>query len=86
MNHVPAFHYYKVFCTVPHVLESEEFASFVSEDATSVRHRQETDSIPIIDDIRFHLTNFVQTFSDMYEADQKLGRIDSFLAELGLDA
>ena len=68
------------------VLKNEEFAEFVKEDAETVQGRQETDTISIIDDIRFHITNFVQTFSDMYEADQKLGLIDAFLEELGLDA
>ena len=63
-----------------------EFSSFVREDADTVKSRQEIDSIPIIDDIRFHITNFVQTFSDMYEADEKLGIVDAFLEELNLDA
>ena len=68
------------------MVQCQDFADFVKEDAEKVQGRQETDSIPIIDDIRFHITNFVQTFSDMYEADQKLGLIDSFLDELQLDA
>lgn len=62
-----------------------EFAQLVQEDAKTVQHRQETDSIAIIDDIRFHITNYVQTYSDMYEADQKLAIIDAFLEELELD-
>lgn len=68
------------------VLSNAEFTVFVREDANAVKERQETDSIPIIDDIRYHITNFVQTFSDMYEADQKLAVIDNFLEELGLEA
>ena len=68
------------------MLQSSDFASFVKEDADSVQGRQETDTITIIDDVRFHITNFVQTFSDMYDADQKLALIDCFLEELGLDA
>ena len=68
------------------MVQVKEFGEFVREDAGKVQGRQETDSIPIIDDIRFHITNFVQTFSDMYEADQKLALIDSFLEELQLDA
>ena len=67
------------------MLQLPEFIDFVQEDAASVVGRQETDSIPIIDDIRFHITNFIQTFSDMYDADQKLSQIDNFLEELGLD-
>ncbi|KAK2139707.1 hypothetical protein LSH36_1645g00004 [Paralvinella palmiformis] len=68
------------------VIDNNEFTTFVREDANAVKERQETDSIPIVDDIRYHITNFVQTFSDMYEADQKLAVIDSFLEELGLEA
>ncbi len=62
-----------------------EFGEFVVEDAKSVIGRQETDTIPIIDDIRFHITSFMQTYSDMYEADQKLALINNLLEELGLD-
>ena len=68
------------------MVNSEDFASFVKEDAQTVQKREETDSIPIIDDIRFHITNSVQTFSDMYDADEKLSSIDQFLDQLDLDA
>ena len=68
------------------MVNSEDFASFVKEDAQTVEKREETDSIPIIDDIRFHITNSVQTFSDMYDADEKLSSIDQFLDQLDLDA
>lgn len=68
------------------MVNSEDFANFVKEDAQAVQKREETDSIPIIDDIRFHITNSVQTFSDMYDADEKLATIDQFLDELELDA
>ena len=68
------------------MVNSEDFASFVKEDAQTVEKREETDSIPIIDDIRFHITNSVQTFSDMYDADEKLSCIDQFLDQLDLDA
>ena len=68
------------------MVTSEDFASFVKEDAQTVLKREETDSIPIIDDIRFHITNSVQTFSDMYDADQRLSSIDQFLDQLDLEA
>jgi len=67
------------------MLNSEDFATFVMEDARTVQNRQETDSIPIIDDLRFHVTSLVQTFSDMYEADRRLAAIDAFLEQLQLD-
>ena len=65
---------------------SEEFGEFVLEDAGLVSQREETDSIPFIDDVRFYITNFVQTYSDMYEADRKIALIDKFLDVLDLDA
>ena len=70
----------------PQVALLPEFAAFIREDASSVCQREETDSIPIIDDIRFHITNFMQTYSDMYEADDKMSVIDRLLEDLALDA
>lgn len=67
------------------MLCSEEFKDFVLRDAETVKDRQEVDSIPIIDDIRFHITNRLQTMSDMYEAEQKLAVIDEYLAALCLE-
>ena len=63
-----------------------DFTELVKEDAKSVQERQDTDTVAIIDDIPFHLTDFIQTYSDVYEADQKLAVIDAFLEELQLDA
>ena len=68
------------------VLQLDEFKAFVVEDARSVHQREETDTISIIDDIRFHITNSVQTFSDMYDAEDKLTQIDHLLDTLQLDA
>lgn len=67
------------------MLQNSEFQDLIREDAESVMQREETDSIPIIDDIRFHLTS-VQTFSEMYDTDHKLGLIEHFLETLQLDA
>jgi ankyrin repeat/BTB/POZ domain-containing protein 1 len=68
------------------ILHHTDFQALVEEDAGNVVSRHETDSIPIIDDIRCHLTDFVQTFSDVWKRDQKLGLIDLLLQQLGLDA
>jgi ankyrin repeat/BTB/POZ domain-containing protein 1 len=51
-----------------------------------VRSRQETDSITVVDDIRYHITSDVQTVSEMDEAREKLQIIDRLLEDLGLDA
>ena len=63
-----------------------DFTELVKEDAKSVQERQDTDTITIIDDIRFLITDFIQTWGDVYEADQKLAVIDAFLEELQLEA
>ena len=68
------------------VLELEEFAELVQDDATDVESREETDTIDIIDSIRFHLTNFVQTYSELQEMEEKINMIDKFLEDLGLEA
>ncbi|XP_043934477.1 ankyrin repeat and BTB/POZ domain-containing protein 1 [Protopterus annectens] len=67
------------------LVESEEFASAVKEDAEAVKLRQETDSIPLIDDIRFHITSNVQTYSAIEEANQKLEALEELLNILGLE-
>ena len=65
------------------------------KDADEIRHREETDSIPIIDDIRFHInkTELPGFLSDQPSNDSvetspelKLRMIEELLEELGLDA
>ncbi|XP_043563534.1 ankyrin repeat and BTB/POZ domain-containing protein 1 isoform X2 [Chiloscyllium plagiosum] len=67
------------------LVESEEFAEVVKEDAAAVEARQETDSIPLVDDIRFHVTSNVQTYSAIEEANQKLQALEELLARLELE-
>lgn len=55
------------------------------EDAATVEERQETDSIPLIDDIRFHITSNVQTYSAIEEANQRLDALENLLGSLGLE-
>ncbi|XP_022669033.1 ankyrin repeat and BTB/POZ domain-containing protein 1-like isoform X3 [Varroa jacobsoni] len=69
-----------------HFLLDEDFRQQVTEDAKEVKGRQETDSIAIIDDIRYHISANVQSFSEIEEANQKLFLIDDFLYKLGLEA
>lgn len=65
------------------------------KDADEIRHREETDSIPIIDDIRFHinkteLPGFLldQSSNGSIETstEMKLRLIEELLEKLGLDA
>ncbi|XP_064604723.1 ankyrin repeat and BTB/POZ domain-containing protein 1-like [Liolophura sinensis] len=67
------------------IIQREDFAALVQEDAAEVEMREETDTIDIIDEIRFHITNFVQTFSEVEEANEKLVAIDDLLEHLDLE-
>ncbi|XP_067400385.1 ankyrin repeat and BTB/POZ domain-containing protein 1 isoform X2 [Emydura macquarii macquarii] len=67
------------------LVELEEFAAAVKENAEAVEERQETDSIPLVDDIRFHITSNVQTYSAIEEANQKLEALENLLASIGLE-
>uniref|UniRef100_H2ZB42 BTB/POZ domain-containing protein 8 n=1 Tax=Ciona savignyi TaxID=51511 RepID=H2ZB42_CIOSA len=66
------------------LVETDEFAELVEEDAASVRDRQEVDSVPLVDDIRYHLTNSVQNYSQMEEANFKLAALNALLSRLGI--
>lgn len=66
-------------------MELDEFVTAVKENAEAVEERQETDSIPLVDDIRFHITSNVQTYSAIEEANQKLEALENLLASIGLD-
>lgn len=66
-------------------MELEEFAAAVKENAEAVEERQETDSIPLVDDIRFHIASNVQTYSAIEEANQKLEALENLLASIGLE-
>jgi len=67
------------------IVNSEEFSSLVLEDAMSVMERQETDSVPLVDDIRHHLTQVCQTISDYEENKLKLQLLDVLMSRLGID-
>lgn len=67
------------------ILEREDFADLVKQDASEVKGRQETDSIDIIDNIRFHLTFSIQTFGEMSDANEKLRLIDDLLEDLEIE-
>lgn len=63
----------------------EEFAKVILHDARSVQSRQDSDSIDIIDNIRYHVAVYVQTFSEIQSVQDKLTLIDNLLDSLGLD-
>ncbi|XP_060164722.1 ankyrin repeat and BTB/POZ domain-containing protein 1 isoform X2 [Globicephala melas] len=67
------------------LLEREDFVEAVKEEAAAVTARQETDSIPLVDDIRFHLGSTAQTCSAMEQAERQLRALEDLLASVGLD-
>ena len=68
------------------MIEQEDFAVLVMEDAASVIDRQEADSIPIIDDLKFYLTEFYTIdASDIEETSGKMRLLYDFLERLNLD-
>ena len=73
------------FCSVQ-LQHDEELHEAVLADASEVKGRQDTDTIEIIDEIRYHITCGVQTYSEVEDANDKLKIIDTMLENLGLEA
>ncbi|XP_014395785.1 PREDICTED: ankyrin repeat and BTB/POZ domain-containing protein 1 isoform X1 [Myotis brandtii] len=67
------------------LVEQEDFSEAVREEAAAVRGRQEQDSIPLVDDIRFHITSVVQTYSNIKEMERRLHALEDLLVSIGLD-
>lgn len=67
------------------LVEREDFVEAVREEAAAVAARQETDSVPLVDDIRFHVASTVQTYSAIEEAQQRLRALEDLLVSIGLD-
>ena len=63
------------------MIDSGDFHDLVREDAAQVKGRQETDSIPIIDDLRFLVSR-----KELLESHKRLQMIDNLLDKLGLEA
>lgn len=74
------------------LIDNEEFHSLILEDASSVRNREQTDSIPVVDDIRFHLFKGVlpNVTSDededgQFDSERKLTLFNNLLVHLGIE-
>ncbi|XP_056585986.1 ankyrin repeat and BTB/POZ domain-containing protein 1 [Triplophysa dalaica] len=70
---------------IERLVDKSEFADMIREDAGNVAARQETDSIPLVDEIRFHIASNVQTYSAIEEANQKFDALEILLASIGLE-
>ncbi|CAG0902830.1 unnamed protein product [Cyprideis torosa] len=71
---------------IEHMVERSDFRDIVKETAQEVHGREETDTIPVIDDIRYHINGEIQTMSELEEAERRLRIIDALLEDLELDA
>ena len=65
-------------------LDDQQFKELVIEDAQNIKARQETDSIDIIDDVRYYLS--VSKNLNNTHLQSKYSKIDIFLNNLGLEA
>lgn len=68
----------------PQLVEQPELAEVIKEDADSVEGRQATDSVPLVDEIRFHIASNVQTYSEIEEANQKLEALEELLSSINI--
>ena len=75
------------------LIDNKEFHSLILEDAHSVRDRQQTDSIPVVDDIRFHLyknvlpniTSDEEEEGQLFDSETKLNFLNNLLVHLGIE-
>ena len=69
------------------MVKNEKFKELVLNDARNVKSREETDTIDIVDEIRYVLrTSNLNSLSSITEAELQLECLDSFLEELNLEA
>jgi hypothetical protein len=69
------------------MVKNEKFKELVLNDARNVKWREETDTIDIVDEIRYVLrTTNLNSLSSITEAEFQLECLDSFLEELNLEA
>lgn len=65
-------------------MEQPDLAEVIKEDADSLEGREATDSVPLVDEIRFHITSNVQTYSEIEEANQKLEALEELLSSINI--
>ena len=69
------------------MVKTEKFKDLVLNDASNVKSREETDSIDIVDEIKYVLrTTNLDSLSSIKEAENQLECLDSFLEDLNLEA
>lgn len=69
------------------LVKGDDLKLIIAADAAEIQNRDQEkgDSIPIVDEIRYHISSNVQSWSDMEEAGEKLSLMDSLLDDLNLE-
>jgi len=66
-------------------VERAEFTEIIKEDeAASMEEQRETDSVPLVDEIRYHITGNVQTYGAISEASQKVEALEKLLCSINI--
>lgn len=70
---------------IERLVERAEFAEIIKEDeAASMEEQRETDSVPLVDEIRYHITGNVQTYGAISEASQKVEALEKLLCSINI--
>jgi len=83
-GYVPSVHTQVFAQYLEDVIDTDEFSQLVVESAYSIEKREETDSIPFIDEIRFHISQ--RHKDDPVEIERKFELVDCLLEKLELSA
>ena len=67
------------------MVEEPRFRELILADASAVKARQETDSIDIVDEIRFFLKTDLNSVAAIEETARKMELFSDFLLDLGFD-
>lgn len=69
------------------MIEREDFSKIIIDDAASIIEREETDTIPIVDEIRYHLRreNQQQSSLENEEIRLKIDALDELLMKLNVE-
>ncbi|XP_059091726.1 ankyrin repeat and BTB/POZ domain-containing protein 1-like isoform X2 [Tigriopus californicus] len=67
------------------MVQNEDFRALVLHDASLIQERQETDSIDIVDEIRYFLKTDLNSIAAIEDASKKLDLINDMLQEIGFD-
>ena len=70
-----------------HLVKTAELKSVIAADAAEIENRDEErgDSIPIVDEIRYHLSSNVQSWSEMEDAGERMAMLHTLLEELSFE-